>query len=313
MSYRQHLYNITTFMKQINGKRLAQQIRTYLKQEVKRQFLTKKKSRVVPKLVVLSVRATPEGASFIKTKEKATHALGGNFELVSFRRTPRFEEFAGSLREVASNPKVTGIVIQKPLPSQLNTVTLFDYVPIFKEIEGHKHKSPFYPPIGLAVLTVIKYIYSKGDKRNIKNIIVDMDKDMPFFRQLLKRKRIVVVGRGETGGKPLGEVLNRAKVNFININSQTPNPEAFLVEADIIITAVGRKVIKPEYLKKGVVLINIGLRREGDEWKGDYDEDEIKDIASFYTPTPGGVGPLDIAYLMYNLVEATKLQKKTQQ
>lgn len=290
-------------MKRLDGKKIAQQIRGYLKKEVKRLKLK-------PKLAVFSVRPDPEGLSFIKTKEKATCELGGKFELVQYRKPPRFEEFAQRLREIAENPATTGIVIQKPLPAALNTVTLFNYIPTVKEIEGHKYKTPYLPPIGLATLTALKYFYFPGSKINIDNLIVDFDRNQHFFKQLLKRKKIVVVGRGETGGKPIGEVLTKFKINFININSKTPQPENFFREADIIITAVGRKVIKPEVLKRGVVLINIGIHRKDDIWRGDYYEEEIDDIASFYTPTPGGVGPLDIAYLMYNLVTATKLQQK---
>lgn len=293
-------------MKKINGKRLAKQIRSHLKREVKREFISKKK--LIPKLVVLSVNPDPEGSSFIKMKEKATREMGGEFELISYRKTPRFEDFAQNIRRVADDPKVTGIVIQKPLPAGLNTMTLFDYVPTVKEIEGHKNKTPFYPPIALAALTPLKYLYAPGDKRKIENIIVDLDRDQGFFKQVLKRKKIVVAGTGETGGKPIGDVLTRLRLNYINVNSKTPNADSFYREADIIITCVGKKILHADDLKPGVILLNIGLRRENNVWRGDYDEEEVKDIASFYTPTPGGVGPLDIAYLMYNLVDATRMQ-----
>lgn len=293
-------------MKKIDGKKLAQQIRDALKKEVKRDLKAKKK--LIPKLVVFSVNADPEGASFIRMKEKAVKEMGGEFELISYKKTPRFEDFAQNLRRIAEDPKVTGIVIQKPLPAGLNTSTLFDYVPTVKEIEGHKNKTQFYPPIALAALTPLKHLFTTGDKRKIENVVVDLDHDANFFKQILKRKKIVVVGTGETGGKPIGDVLSRLHLNYININSKTPSPESFYREADVIITCVGRKVLKPSDLKPGVILLNIGLRRQNDQWMGDYDEDEVKDIASFYTPTPGGVGPLDIAYLMYNLVKATKMQ-----
>ncbi len=293
-------------MKKINGKLLAKQIRAYLKREVKRDLIAKKK--LIPKLVVLSVNPAPEGASFLRMTEKATKELGGEFELITYKTTPRFEDFAQNLRRVADDPKVTGIVIQKPLPAGLSTSTLFDYVPTVKEIEGHKNKTPFYPPIALAALTPLKHLFAMGDKRNIENIIVNLERDQSFFKQVLKRKKIVVVGTGETGGKPIGDVLTKLRLNYININSKTPNADYFYLEADIIITCVGKKVLKASDLKPGVILLNIGIRREKDTWIGDYDEDEIKDIASFYTPTPGGIRPLDIAYLMYNLVKATKMQ-----
>lgn len=207
-------------MKSLNGKKIAQEIRNYLKKEVKRLGLK-------PKLVVFSVKPDPEGASFVRMKQKAALEMGGDFELVLYKRTPRFEDFACNLREYAHDPRTTGVVIQKPLPPALSTATLFNYVPTEKEIEGHKHKSPFYPPLGLAVLTALKYFFSPADKRKIENLIVKKDDFKGFFKQAMRRKRVVIVGRGETGGKPIGEVLTCAKINFINVNSKTPQPESF--------------------------------------------------------------------------------------
>ena len=112
-----------------------------------------------------------------------------------------------------------------------------------------------------------------------------------------------------TGGKPIGKSLTEARINFINVNSQTPDPQSYYKEADIIITAVGKKILLPETLKPGVALINVGLRREKGKFKGDYEEKEIKNIAGFYTSTPGGAGPIDVLYLFKNLIEAAKQQK----
>ena len=117
------------------------------------------------------------------------------------------------------------------------------------------------------------------------------------------------MGRGITGGLPIGKTLTKVKLNYIGINSVTPEPEAYIKEADIVITAVGKKILKPEHLKQGVVLLNVGLRREKGKLKGDYDEKEIRDIASLYSPTPGGIGPIDVLYLFYNLIQSATLQK----
>ena len=125
----------------------------------------------------------------------------------------------------------------------------------------------------------------------------------------MKHKKVVLIGRGKTGGYPIGEALTKFKINYININSQTPNPQQYLSDADVIVTAVGKKIITPQVLKEGVVLINVGLRREKGKLKGDYDENEIKKIAGFYTTTPKGLGPIDVLYLYKNLLEAAELQK----
>lgn len=286
----------------INGKQIAKKIITYLKKEVKK---LKKK----PMLAVFLIGNSEENLSFVKMKKKAVKKIRGKFKLIHFKKTPNFESFANKLKSVAEDPGVTGIIIQQPLPSSFTTESLFNYIPQEKEIEGHKRKSPYFPPLGLAVLTIIKYIFKAGNKKTVDELIVDPRKELAFFKNVLKRKKIVLIGRGITGGQPIGQTLYIMKVNFINIHRQTPNPELFYQDADIIISAVGKKVLTKEMLKPQLILINVGLRKEDGNWKGDYDENEIKNTASFYTPTPGGVGPLDIAYLMYNLVEATKMQQ----
>jgi methylenetetrahydrofolate dehydrogenase (NADP+) / methenyltetrahydrofolate cyclohydrolase len=118
-----------------------------------------------------------------------------------------------------------------------------------------------------------------------------------------------LVGRGLTGGLPIGKALSFLNIPFLNTNSQTTDPHEYYKDADIIISAVGKKIIKKEMLKPNVILLNVGLRKELDEsLKGDYEEKEISDIASFYSTTPGGIGPIDVLYLYKNLIDAAKLQ-----
>lgn len=294
----------------IDGKYISEKILDHLRKEIRQKLAASKKKKKIPKLVVFSVKGEPQDISFVRTKEKTIRKIGGDFELFHFTKTPRFEDFANKVKDIAENPATTSVVIQQPLPSSLSTDSLYNFIPSLKEIEGHKKKPQFDPPIGLAVLTILKYIYKPGNKSKALDFIVDLKKDHVFFKKILKRKKIVVIGRGETGGKPIGQILRDLKINFINTNSKTPNSNVFYQDADIIISAVGKKTITPDSIKQGVVLISVGIRQENGQWRGDYDEDEIKDIASFYTPTPGGIGPLDISYLMYNIVEATKLQAK---
>jgi methylenetetrahydrofolate dehydrogenase (NADP+)/methenyltetrahydrofolate cyclohydrolase len=260
----------------IDGRQVAELLLEHLKKDVAKTFTDKR-----PKVVVLSVNPQNEDLNFIETKEKKAKMIGADFELVLFKKTPRFEEFAMKLRQKSEDPSTTAVVIQQPLPPQLTTQTLFNYIPLLKDIEGNKAKTPFSPPIGLAVLTMLKYIYIPNDKEKVESCIVNVEKDGTALKQILKRKKIVVMGKGMTGGKPIGDVLTNARLNYINTNSRISPTSSFYKEADIIITAVGKKVIHPEMLKQGVVLINVGIRKDGDKWRGDYDEDEIKDIASF--------------------------------
>ena len=121
----------------------------------------------------------------------------------------------------------------------------------------------------------------------------------------LKSKKIVIIGKGATAGKPTEESLKKYGLNPIVIDRKTKKVPEILKSADVIVGAVGKKVIQPENLKSGVVLIGIGLHRgEDGKLHGDYDDDEVNQIASFYTPSPGGVGPINLAYLFQNLVKA---------
>ncbi len=284
----------------IDGKKIANNLLAILKKD-------RKTIKRPIGLTVFLVGNAPEQLSFVKIKSEMAKALKINFKLIHLIKTPNFIDFANLLKKEVMNPAVTGIIIQQPLPAQLSTDSIYDYIPLLKEIEGHKKKTEFIFPLGLAVMTVIKYIYDGKRKQDI--VFVDMKRDRLLFKNVLKSKKVVVVGRGITGGKPIGNTLGNLNINYISINSTTVDPESYFKTADLIITATGKKVISPEMLKPGVVLINTGVRKENGKLKGDYEESEIKDIASFYTPTPGGSGPIDVVYLYKNLIDAAKLQK----
>lgn len=286
---------------EINGKKITDFIGSIIKKELK-------KRKHKPRLTTILIGDSAEQKSFIRTKSKIAKKLGINFEFVHIKNTPSFEKLVHTIKDISQNGRSEGVVIQQPLPAQLSTDSLFDYIAHHQEIEGHQRKTFFIPPIGLAVLTVIKYIF--GKRKIDKDLLININKDRLFFKKTLRNKKVVLVGRGITGGKPIGKTLTEAKINYIAINSKTPEPQIYLKEADIIITAVGRKVINKDNIKPGVVLINVGLRHENGKLKGDYEENEIKSIAGFYTPTPGGVGPIDVMYLYKNLVDAAKIHIK---
>lgn len=287
---------------EISGKKIA----NYLLSLIKKKIAILKKKKPL-QLTVFLVGKDPQQLSFVQIKAQTAKKLGVAFKLIHLEKIPSFETFANLIKKESTSEKTTGIIIQQPLPAQLSTESIYDYIPLNKEIEGHKKKSPFFPPIGLAVLTVMKYIF-ESTKFN-KNFLISAKKiNSQFFKKIFKNKKVVLIGRGLTAGLPIGKTLTQAGINYININSQTPSPENYYHEADLIITAVGKKILYPTMVKKGVVLINVGLRRENGKLKGDYDEKEIKNVASFYTPTPGGIGPIDVAYLFNNLVEAAKMQ-----
>lgn len=284
----------------------CKQIAQELERQLKKEVLELKKKHKSIKLVVFLIGSAPDQLSFVKIKKRIASQIGVKFEFINIKETPPFEKFVRMIKEASHDPETTGIIIQQPLPSQLSTDSVYDFIDIKKEIEGHRRKTEFFSPLGLAALTLLKYLYI--NPKIDKNLFIDMKKDMNALKKSLKHKKIVIIGRGETGGKPVGKVLTNAKVNFVSTNSQTINPTEYYKEADVILTAAGKKVITGDMIKNGAILINMGLRHEGGRLKGDYDEKDIKDIAGFYTETPGGIGPLDVLYLYKNLIDAAKMQ-----
>jgi len=287
----------------INGKHIAE----VLEKDLKKEFKELKKKKKSIKLVVFLIGNSPEQLSFVSIKKKLAKRLGVDFEFIHLKTTPPFIAFVRMIKKKSFDPKTTGIIIQQPLPSQLNTDSVYDFIALEKEIEGHRKKTSFFPPLGLAVITIFKYIYihPKIDS----HLLINIHKDLNAIKKVTKHKKVVIIGRGITGGKPIGKTLTETKINFVGINSQTPHPEDYCKEADIIITAVGKKVLNPLMVKQGVILINVGMRKEKTKMLGDFDEKEMKSIASYYTPTPGGLGPLDVLYLFKNLLDAAKMQK----
>ncbi|PIV08992.1 hypothetical protein COS31_02700 [Candidatus Roizmanbacteria bacterium CG02_land_8_20_14_3_00_36_15] len=288
------------FLMKISGKAITNLMKKEIKKEVKGI-----KNKL--KLVVFLVGQSPEQLSFVKIKKQLARQLKIDFEFIHLKSVPNFERFMMKIKEKSIDQHTTGVIIQQPLPAQLSTNSIYNYIPLEKEIEGHRHKTPFYPPIGLAVLTIFKYLFYKP--LSGRQLFIDPEKDRFLFKKIFHNRKVVLIGRGITGGQPIGKTLTGFKINYINIHSKTPQPENYCREADIIISAVGKKVIDSQQIKPGVILINVGLRRESGKLKGDFEEKEIRKIASFYTSIIGGVGPIDVLYLYKNLVEAAKLQK----
>ena len=266
------------------------------------------KSHVVKKicLVAYLLGESPEQLSFVAIKRRLAQRLGIDFDFHQYPTIPQFSDFIQDLQIKMADSESTGVIVQLPLPAGYDKQQIFEVVPSHKDIEGHKEHSPFQFPLSLAVLTGIKYIfaYAKHNKKLDSGILVHFEQDKNFFREVLQGKKIVIVGRGATGGKPIAECFDKIGVTYSVIHSQTNNSNEYIKEADIIITATGKKIIEPHILKQGVILLNVGLRKENGKLKGDYDEAEVQDIASYYTQTPGGLGPLDVLYLYKNLIEA---------
>ncbi len=278
---------------QIDGKGLANQILQQLKNKIDQL----KKSGVEPALAVILVGDNPASLSYIRQKQAAAQKIGVSVILEQISaKSPRLSELLNSLiAKYNSDPAVNALIIQRPLPPEIDgyNTLLQEYNPN-KDVDGFLPGSPYPAPVAAAVMKILRNIY-KLDK-------------FDQLVKLLKSQIIVVIGRGETAGRPIAQLLEKSGAKPIVVHSQTPNPDHLIKSADLVISCVGRpNVVHINNIKPGAGLISVGIFRDAaGKLHGDYDEPEIAKVASFYTPTPGGVGPVNVACLMDNVVTATE-------
>lgn len=316
-------------LKIINGREIAENILEALKpsiEELQRRGIT-------PKMVVVLVGDNPASLSYIRQKQKAAEKLGLIVELHPLPTTISYKELLAKLDQLNQSPKIHGIIIQRPIkisgrggrgPGPDEGRALVNLISPGKDIDGFRDDSKFLPPAGEAVLEILNFISAgqyqispadsagknqKGGSeiKNFQfNFTLDENNSSPLTR-ILKSSNLLILGRGETGGKPIAKTFDKLGVLYKVAHSQTERVGELTQKADIIISCIGKpNIITSQNLKKGVILIGVGLHRASDgKLKGDYEEEKIKDTAGFYTPTPGGVGPVTVACLLKNLVKAT--------
>ncbi|RJQ36558.1 bifunctional 5,10-methylenetetrahydrofolate dehydrogenase/5,10-methenyltetrahydrofolate cyclohydrolase [Candidatus Microgenomates bacterium] len=281
----------------IDGKEIAAGIFENLKKRVE----DLKKKGIIPHFAVILVGEDPASKAYVRQKELKTIEIGAKHTTFRLPETISEEEVLSLVEKLNKDKTVHGIIVQRPLPSQINPDKITKISTPEKDIDSF-HPDSFFPmPLAAAVLEILKNVYALIFKKT--------DED---FLNWLKSKKIIVIGKGATGGGPTAALLKKLGANPQVIDSKTKNPEELTKEADIVISAVGRpNIIKPEMIKKGVILITVGMSKGGDgKLHGDYNEEEIKDITSFYTPVPGGVGPVNVAMLLENLVSSAERLNK---
>lgn len=307
--------------------------------DLRKRVAKLQKKGIIPHLVVFLIGENPASVAYVTLKQKRAEEIGANVTVLKFGTSVTTEELAKKVQLLNDDPYVHAILIQRPLPEQIDVHKLELLTDPEKDIDGFHPDSPYILPLPLAVGKIIEEVYvlqhassstgvtaeeGRPAARSRESVSTDgketagrtPSKSNINFWQDPERKKwitsqnIVLIGKGPTGGGPILEYFKALGVTPTLIDSKTPDPEKLMKQADIIVSAVGREhVVKPEYIKKGVVLISVGiLRGENKKLRGDYDADAIKDIASYYTPTPGGVGPVNVAKLMENLLTATEKQ-----
>lgn len=251
---------------------------------------------IVPHLAVILIGDDPASLAYISQKKKWSDYIGAHFSLIHYPATVTQQDLLKSVNHLNTDPKIHGIIIQRPLPSQIDRRKIANAVSIQKDIDGFRLDSPYTAPVAQAVVKVLAEIFYKTNHSSVS------------FMDWLRGKFIVVVGKGETAGGPISRYLQKTGLRLEIISSLTEHPETILKKADIIITAVGKPgIIRPEFIKHHAILLGVGLHKGEDEkLHGDYIAEDIKQQAAFYTPVIGGIGPVNVAYLLSSLVTAAE-------
>lgn len=279
----------------IDGKQLAE---TILEELAIRVDQLKTEKNIIPHLAIIRVGDDPATTSYVNQKKRMGEKIGGNVSIYNFSQDVPQEKVLESIDFLQKMGDIHGLIVQLPLPNQLNEDILINRVAKEKDVDGFREDSEFNEPISEAVIRILKEIFSLEQVK--KNVIA---KD---FIPWLKVQKIVVMGKGKTGGKPIINILKELGITPVIIDSKTPNREEITSSADILVCAVGKGTIITEgMVKKDAILIGIGMHLGQDgKLHGDYDFEEISAKAGYFTPVPGGVGPVNAAMLLANLVDA---------
>ena len=273
----------------LDGKGLAQ----IAEQEIKNQVSELKDKGVTPTLATVLVGVDPASATYVKMKQNACARLGMESIAIELGKDTTTEELLKTIHELNSDTKVHGILLQHPVPSQVDERACFDAINVSKDVDG-------VTCLGFGQMTMGEPAYGSCTPAGIMRIL-------EHYKIDISGKNAVVVGRSPILGKPMAMMLLNKNATVTICHSRTKDLQAHIKNADIVVGAVGvPQLIKKDWIKNGAVVIDAGYNPA--EKCGDMELEGIEEIASAFTPVPGGVGPMTINTLIFNtLLAAQKL------
>ena len=275
----------------IDGTKISRTVR----KEIASQVDGLKAKGIVPGLAVILVGDNQASRTYVANKEKTCKELGMHSVLLELPETTSQQELLLNIQELNNDPSIHGILVQLPLPGHIDEKEVIEAISPSKDVDGFHPvnigkmmtgQDTFYPCTPYGVMVMLEHIGCDP-----------------------AGKHAVIVGRSNIVGKPAGQLLLNKNATVTYCHSRTRDMARYTREADILVVAVGkRNVITGEHVKPGAVVIDVGMNRN-DEGKlcGDVAFNEVKEIASYITPVPGGVGPMTITMLMHNTVRAAMM------
>ena len=269
----------------MDGKSLALSSEEELKMRVTNLL---EKKNFVPIFAPILVGSDPASATYVKMKGNACERIGMKSIKVELDSDTTTEELLSKINELNSNPEVHGILLQHPVPDQIDERLCFDAIDIKKDVDG-------VTCLGFGNMSMGERAFGSCTPQGIMRLLHE-------YKIEIAGKHAVVVGRSPILGKPMAMMLLNENATVSICHSKTTNLEEHLIKADIIVGAVGiPKFIKSNWIKDGAVVIDAGYHPEK---CGDIDLEGIIDRCFAYTPVPGGVGPMTINTLILQTVEA---------
>ena len=274
----------------ISGTALSQQIRAELSQRTA-ALATR---GVTPALAVILVGDDPASAVYVRNKVKACAEHGLRSVLEKYESSFSEDALLARIRSLNDDMNVHGILVQMPLPAHINPQRVIETISTAKDVDGYSVRSAGEL---LAGLPGFRPCTPYGCMKLIESTGVS-----------LKGKHAVVIGRSNTVGKPMALLMLQANATVTVCHSATPDLGVFTRQADVVVAAVGRRnTLTRDMVKPGAIVIDVGMNRD-DAGKlcGDVAFDEVREVAGWITPVPGGVGPMTITMLLVNTVESAE-------
>ena len=273
----------------LDGKALAQ----LAEEDIKTSVSKLKKNGITPTLATILVGVDPASATYVKMKQNACARLGMESIAVELGKETTTDELLKAIKKLNQDSNVHGILLQHPVPSQINERECFDAIHVEKDVDG-------VTCIGFGQMTMGEEAFGSCTPAGIMRIL-------EHYKIEISGKNAVVVGRSPILGKPMAMMLLNENATVTICHSRTANLQEYIKNADILIGAVGvPRLIQRDWIKNGAVVIDAGYHPA--EKCGDIDLQDIDSIASAHTPVPGGVGPMTINTLILNtLLAAQKL------
>lgn len=277
----------------IQGLEIAEKKRMEIKERVK----SLQGEGIIPGLAVILVGDNPASISYVTGKEKASKEAGIYFELIKLPENITEEQLLQEIHRINQDDRIHGLLVQLPLPSYINEEYVIESISPNKDVDG-------FHPISIGKMMIGQDTFLPCTPYGIIELLKEKQID-------IKAKHVVVIGRSNIVGKPVGQLFLNENATVTYCHSKTANLMEITKQADILVVAVGKpNLITSDYVKNGAVVIDVGVNRlDTGKLCGDVDFEDVLGVASYLTPVPKGVGPMTITMLLYNTVKAAERSK----